>query len=394
MIDEIGTPSTYNHYPTGWAAAFSTPYRMFKRYSYQGGVSDPLVIHWPKGIKAKGEVRSQYHHCIDIVPTILECCGIEMPRFVNGYEQTPLPGVSMKYSFDDASAPTRKETQYYEMLGTRGLWHNGWKVVAEHGPFTGIGNFGNDRWQLFHTDDDRSEARDLSEKHPEKVKELVALWFAEAGKYNVLPLNDLAVLDLLKVEFRVPVPPSGKYVYYPGTSEVPEHSAANTHGVSFKVLAEVEVTDEEAHGIIFAHGSRFGGHAMFLKDHKLYYTYNFLGIGDEQQFVSNGIEPGRYVFGLEFRKEKLGKYKESHGTTRMYINDKVVAEGEMRTMTGHFAITGEGLCIGYDSGDKVSSEYDDRFEFTGGTINRVVFDVADDAYIDVERHMAAALARD
>ena len=171
FIDKLGTPETYNHYPTGWAVAFSTPYRMFKRYSYQGGVCDPLVISWPKGIPAGGEVRSQYHHCTDIVPTILECCGVEMPEVVDGYEQTPLPGVSMRYSFDAADAPTTKETQYYEMLGTRAIWHKGWKAVTEHGPVPiGRGRFDQDRWQLFHTDVDRAEAHDLADEHPEKAQ--------------------------------------------------------------------------------------------------------------------------------------------------------------------------------------------------------------------------------
>jgi len=154
MVDKLGTPETYNHYPTGWAVAFSTPYRMFKRYSYQGGVADPLVVHWPAGIQARGEVREQYHHCTDIVPTILDCCGVELPEVVDGYTQTPLPGVSMRYSFDAAGAPTTKQTQYYEMLGTRGIWHQGWKAVAEHGPVPiGLGHFDQDRWQLFHTDE-------------------------------------------------------------------------------------------------------------------------------------------------------------------------------------------------------------------------------------------------
>ena len=181
MIDQIGSPDTYNHYPSGWATAFSAPYRMFKRYVYQGGVCDPLVIHWPAGIKAKGEVRHQYHHSTDIVPTILEVCGVEMPDIYNGVAQNPLSGVSMRYSFDAADAPTQKHTQYYEMFGNRGIWHDGWKAVTEHGPVSGISNFENDRWQLFHTDEDRSEAHDVADQHPEKLAELKALWIAGGG---------------------------------------------------------------------------------------------------------------------------------------------------------------------------------------------------------------------
>ena len=258
MIDKLGTPETYNHYPTGWAVAFSTPYRMFKRYTYQGGICDPLVIHWPKGMSARGEVRDQYHHSTDIYPTILDACGVEMPDKVNGVEQSPLAGVSMRYSFDAADAPTEKKTQYYEMFGQRGLWHDGWKVVTEHGPMVGLGNFDDDKWQLFHTDVDRAEAHDLADEHPEKVKELVDLWFEEAKANNVLPLNDLAVASkdletFLAMEFKVPVPPSGQYTYYPGTTAVPERNAANVHGVSYKALAEVEFTGD-TEGVIFASG--------------------------------------------------------------------------------------------------------------------------------------------
>jgi arylsulfatase len=167
---------------------------MFKRYTYQGGVCDPLVVSWPAGMKARGEVRHQYHHSTDIVPTVLDVCGVEMPEVVNGATQTPLSGVSMRYSFDDAKAPTAKQTQYYEMFGSRGIWHQGWKAVTEHGPGSGGGSFENDRWQLFHTDQDRSEAQDLADQHPEKLEELKALWFEEAKANNVLPLNDLQIL--------------------------------------------------------------------------------------------------------------------------------------------------------------------------------------------------------
>ena len=308
-------------------------------------------------------------------------------------QQTPLPGVSMRYTFEDADAPTRKETQYYEMLGTRGIWHKGWKAVTEHGPITGIGNFDKDRWQLFHTDEDRSEAHDLSAEHPEKVKELAALWLSEAKKYNVLPLNDYSVLDILKIEYKPPVPENGQYVYYPGTSEIPEHSAANTHGVSFKVLAEVEFT-ETTEGVIFAHGSRFGGHAMFVKAGNLFYVYNFLGMAPEQCREVPAPTSGTHIGGVEFTKERMGDHKESIGPATLYIDQKCVAEAEIRTMTGHFAITGEGLCIGYDSGDPVSSEYRPKFEFKNGTLHKVVFDIGTDKYVDAEAHLAAALARD
>src|SRR3954452_9281282 len=182
-LDVLGSPETYNHYPTGWAAAFSTPFQMFKRYSqYSGGTCDPLVIHWPSGIKARDEARQQYHHSTDIVPTILDCVGLEMPTVYRGVEQYPLSGVSMRYTFDDENANTRKEIQYYAMLGTRGVWKAGWKASALHTPISGVGHFDEDRWELYHVDADRAEARDLSSQQPEKLKDLIAAWFDEARK--------------------------------------------------------------------------------------------------------------------------------------------------------------------------------------------------------------------
>jgi hypothetical protein len=393
-MDKLGTPDTYNHYPTGWAVAFSTPFRMFKRYSYQGGVCDPLVIHWPKGIQARGEVRQQYHHCTDIVPTILDCCGVDMPEVVDGYEQTPLPGVSMRYSFDSPDALTAKETQYYEMLGTRGIWHKGWKAVAEHGPVPlNLGKFDQDRWQLFHTDEDRSEAHDLAEQHPEKVKELVDLWLEEAKRYDVLPLNDLGIFEFRALEYVLGVPESGQYTYYPGTSEIPEASAANTINVSFNILAEVEFTND-TEGVIFAQGSRFGGQSLFVKGGELHYVYNFLGIPPEQKLVADAPTSGAHVVGVEFTKEGMGEHHEPHGTVRLHVDDEIVAEDEIRTLASRYALCGEGLCIGYDGGDAVSSEYTPKFEFAGGRIVKIVFDVGKDAYVDVEKHLEAAIARD
>jgi hypothetical protein len=257
------------------------------------------------------------------------------------------------------------------------------------------GHFDQDPWQLFHADDDRSEARDVAEQHPEKVKELVDLWFAEAKKYNVLPLCDLGVLDYIKYEFHAPVPRSGLYTYYPGTLEVPERAgAANFTGVSYKILAEVEIADRSAQGVILAEGSRFAGHALFVKDRKLHYVYNFLRLRPEQHLESEPLEPGAYALGVEFVKEGHGERGEPLGTAKLYVNEDVVVEEPLRTVPAHFSLTGEGLSVGRDTGDAVSEQYTPFFPFEGGTIVKVEVSIGDDAYVDLERQLMAALARD
>lgn len=396
LFDVLGGPDTYEHYPTGWAVAFSTPYKMFKRYSYAGGTADPFVISWPAGIKARGEVRDQYHHVTDVVPTILDCCGLTFPETLNGVDQTPLPGVSMRYSFDAADVKTQKEIQYYAMLGTRGLWHEGWKAVAVHGPISGIGNFDQDEWELYHLDVDRAERENLAQENPEKLRNLIELWFSEAGKYDVLPLDDRAANEMLAGTPRPEAePPRETYLYFSGASEVPEAVAVNVRGRSYKILANVDLESADAQGIIFAHGSRFGGHSLFLKDRKLWYVYNFLGIPPEQQLVSaEEITPGKHTFGLEFAKESTGEYGESHGTATLYIDDNPVASAPIRTQTGNFTLCGDGLCVGRDSSDPVSKEYGAGFEFEGGTIQGVAVNVGNDVYADLEREAAAMLARD
>lgn len=394
-IDVLGGVETYNHYPTGWAAAFSAPYKMFKRYSeYAGGTCCPLVIHWPKGIKAKGEVRNQYHHSTDIVPTILECIGVEMPETFRGVKQHPLSGVSMKYSFDaKPDAPTQKKKQYYAMLGTRGMWADGWKAVALHAPLTSKGHFDQDKWELYHTDEDRSETVNLADKHPEKLKELVELWMKEAEANNVLPLDDRSAAELLGVERPSTEPPRQRYIYYPGTSPVPEGVAVNVRGRSYKIIADVELTDK-SEGVIFAHGSRFGGHSLFIKDGKLHYVYNFLGIKPEQKFVSGKLTPGKHTLGMEFIREGQGEYGESLGKTTLYVDSEAVDDGDMKTQLGKFTLSGDGLCIGRDSGDAVSEEYSSPGEFKNGRIFGVAVTVEETQYLDLEKLAAAAMAVD
>jgi arylsulfatase len=392
-LDVLGGPETYNHYPTGWAAAFSAPYKMFKRYSeYAGGTCCPLVISWPRGIKAKGEVRNQYHHAVDIVPTILECIGIEMPETFRGVKQHPLSGVSMKYTFE-ADGSTQKKRQYYAMLGTRGMWEDGWKAASVHAPLTGKGNFDKDEWELYNTDVDRSESINLAKEHPERLKALIDAWFEEAEANNVFPLDDRTAGEIISIERPTTEPPRERFVYYPGTSAVPEGVAANIRGRSYKILADVDVKSDST-GVLFAHGSRFGGHSLFIKDRKLHYVYNFLGIKPEQKFVSGELPTGKCTLGVEFIRESTGENGEAHGKTTLYVNEEAVASGDMKTQFGKFTLAGDGLCIGRDSGDAVSEEYTTPGEFKNGRIYGVAVTVEKGQYLDLEKLAAAAMAVD
>jgi len=394
LIDVLGGPDTYEHYPTGWAAATSAPFKMFKRYSeYSGGTCDPLVISWPKGIKARGEVRNQYHHSTDIVPTILEAIGIEMPKVRNGAEQVPLAGVSMAYTFDAPDAPTQKKVQYYAMLGTRGIWADGWKAVALHAPLAGTGKFDQDKWELYHVDEDRAEANNLADQYPEKLKELIDLWFSEAEKNSVLPLDDRSAVEQAGIERPSTEPPRERFMYMPDTAPVPEGVAVNCRGRSYKILVDIEIK-EDPNGVIFAHGSRFGGHTLFLKDKKMHYVYNFLGIKPEQKFSTPELSPGKYTLGMEFIREGAGDHGSSVGTTKLYINEQEVASGPMKTQPGKFTLSGDGLCIGYDSGDAVSSEYKTPGTLKGAEILAVVVTVEKAQYLDLEKLAAAAYALD
>lgn len=395
MIDTLGSADTYNHYPTGWAAAFSTPFQMFKRYSqYSGGTCDPMVVHWPKGIAAKGELRHQYHHSVDVVATVLDVIGIEMPESYRGVPQRPLDGVSMKSSFDAApDGPTQKTVQYYSMLGTRGIWKDGWKAAAVHAPLSGKGHFDDDVWELYHVAEDRSESNDLAATHPEKLQKLITAWFAEAEANFALPLDDRSAREILTVPRPQAEAPRDRYVYFPGTAAVPESVAVNVRGRSYKIIADV-VLDEGAEGVLFAHGSRFGGHSLFLKDNRLVYVYNFLGIPPEQSFTSDELTPGPHTLGVEFVREGAGEHGESVGTTTLYVDDRAVASGPMRAQVGKFTLCGDGLCVGWDSADPVSAQYRNPFPFTGGKLLGVAVDVSTEQYLDMELEATAMLSRE
>ncbi|MGH3704353.1 MAG: hypothetical protein ACRDT9_06960 [Agromyces sp.] len=234
----------------------------------------------------------------------------------------------------------------------------------------------------------------LASEKPDLLKELISLWYVEAGKYDVLPLDDRTLAELIESQPVADIPPGGIYRYSPGTSELPEFFANEIRGRSFKILARVDLTDE-AEGVLYATGSRFGGHSLFIKDHRLWYVNNFIGIPPEQQLVSpQPLEPGAHVLGAEFVKTGHGERGEATGTATLWLDDQAIAESQWRTQPGHFSLVGEGLTIGRDSADPVSSEYPPHWTFSGGTLEVVEVSVGDDAYVDLERDLRAGLARD
>ena len=373
----------------------STPFKMFKRYSeYAGGTCDPLVMSWPKRMKeeVRGQVRHQYHHCVDIVPTILEACGLEMPEVYKGVKQYPLSDVSMCYTWDEdaANAPTKKVRQYYAMLGTRGIWENGWKAACLHAPLSGKGDFDQDKWELYYVDGDRAESTDLMldesdpkfKEYQRKLQQLIDAWFEEAEKNMVLPLDDRNAFEQANVERPTEEGPRDEYTYYPGAAPVPESVAVSIRGCSYKIMAEVNIQDR-CEGVIFAHGSRFGGHSLFILGGKLYYVYNFLGI-KQQELESPelaphpNIEPNeKYTFLVEFTKTGTDPDTGSSiGHTTLSVNGQVFKEMDnMWTQIGKFTLCGDGLCVGYDSADAISKLYKEKevtYPFKNGTIYKVV----------------------
>jgi arylsulfatase len=300
----------------------------------------------------------------------------------------------MRYTFDAApDAPTQKYSQYYAMLGTRAMWQDGWKAVALHAPLTGKGHFDQDQWEVYNVNADRAESKNVAKENPDTLKQLIKAWFDEADKNLVLPLDDRSALEILNLERPTEEPPRERYIYYPDTAPVPEGVAANIRGRSYKIIADVEITDANCSGTILQIGSRFGGHTMFIKDHKFYYVYNFLGIKPEQVFVSPSLKPGKYALGMEFIREKAGPNHESLGTTKLYVNDRVVAEGPMRAQVGKFGLGG-GQRVGYQSGDAISSLNTAPGKFTGGRILGVGITTEKAQYTDLEKEAQAAFSRD
>jgi arylsulfatase A-like enzyme len=397
MIDELGSPKTYNHYSNGWAMAFNTPFKMWKRYEFNGGTTDPCIISWPQGLDAHGEIREQYHHAIDLVPTILDALGVEPPETIAGHPQSHFDGVSMRYSFDSAPLPSARETQFYSMLGSRSVWHDGWQAVTTHPTISGWDAFDKDTWELYHTDIDRSEVHDLASDEPERLQQLINLWYAEAGANGAFPLDDRSALEILTTPRPVLSQPRDRYVYYPGIADVPESQAANIRNRSYAVAAVVDIPEAGAEGVLFAHGSRFGGHALYVKDNRLHYVYSFVGSLEQKIVADQELPTGEeLILSAAFEKEGEDPPGVAVGTLSLYYGDIMVGEGRIKTQPGKFSLAGDGLCVGRDSSDPVTGDYPGTapWAFTGGTINRVAIDVSGEPYVDLEREAVAMMSRE
>jgi arylsulfatase len=394
LIDELGSTKTYNHYPTGWATAFCTPFKMYKRYAnYEGGVADPCIVAWPKGISARGEVRHQYIHAIDIVPTLYDCLGIDPPETVKGYTQRPIEGASFRHTFDHADAAPPRETQFYTMLGTRGVWYKGWHAATVHPAIAGWGNFAKDRWELYHLESDRNQLHDLADQYPEIVEQMKNLWFYEAGKHNGLPLDDRPPVEMLTSPRPEAAKPREHYVYYPNCAAVSEHVAVDIRGRAYNIVAELSIQTPEAEGVLFELGSRFGGHSLFIQDRKLHYVYNWLGELVQHLVSNQEIPTGDQKLGVRFRPDdKEGA--SAVGEAVLYFDGQNVGSQRIRTQPGYFGLCGVGLTVGRSEGQAVSEEYEPPFTFRGGTIKHVLVDVSGERYRDLVKEAQAMLARD
>jgi arylsulfatase A-like enzyme len=395
LLDDLGSPKTYNHYPNGWAMAFNTPFKLWKRYEFNGGTSDACIISWPAGMRARGEIRDQYHHAIDIVPTILDILGIEAPERINGHDQLSLDGVSMRYTFDDPRAPTTRTTQFYSMLGSRAIWHQGWKAVSTHPTLSGWGHFNDDTWELYHTEVDRAEIHDLARQQPDKVRELVNLWFAEAGANGAFPLDDRTAVELMSTPRPQVARPRNRYRYYPDVTPVPEAQAVNIHNRSFTIGALVDIPTPGAQGVLFAQGSRFGGHALYVKDNRLRYVNNFVGMFEQIVVADVDLPVGQnLILSASYDKDGEDRPGTATGMLSLYVGDKKIGEGRMKVQPGSFGL-GAGLTVGR-SARAVSADFPGErpWGFTGGTVRLVAVDVTGEPYINLEHEAEAVLARE
>jgi arylsulfatase A-like enzyme len=380
-IDEWGAPSTYPHMAAGWAIAGDTPFSWTKQVASDfGGTRNGLVVHWPKRIKAKGDLRTQFHHVIDIAPTVLEAAGLPEPKSVNGTVQTPIEGVSMLYTFDDAKAKGRHTTQYFEMMGNRGIYADGWFVRTIHKlPWESkpVGALLDDKWQLFDSRTDFSLADDVAAKNPAKLKELQELFIAEAKKYRVLPIDDRFIERANPQIAGRPDLMGGRtsLTLYDGMKGMSENVFINIKNRSHSITAEVEIPKGGANGVILAQGGRFGGWSLFMKDGKPTYTYNFLGLQRTSVAAPQALAAGKATVKFDFAYDGGGMGKGGMGT--LYVNEKKVAEGRIEHTQAIIFSADETADVGEDDATPVTEAYKERNNRFTGKINKVTVELGE-----------------
>ncbi|HEX9258723.1 MAG TPA: arylsulfatase, partial [Acidimicrobiales bacterium] len=388
-IDDLGTPRANNHYPWGWAWAGNTPLKRFKRDTHEGGVCDPLIVHWPTRLGRPGETRQQYVHAIDIAPTLLALAGIDPPATINGVEQAPFDGVSIASTLRDPRAPEVHGTQYYEMLGSRAIYHDGWKAVVFHPPAmmtydgsdAGRRSFDDDIWELYHVAEDFSECHDVSAEYPDKLRELQALWWEEAERNQVLPLNNQPG-RFGDRRFR-----RERYVYLPGISSIPQNMAPNLINRGFRISAALLVPgDGRCEGMIVHHGGHSGGYAMYLKDRRLRYVNSFLGAEVTKVAAEVELPPGEVLVAVEFTP--TGPWQ---GDVQLWYGDVPVGRGHIpRTTPLTYGV--DPFAVGYQRMTPICDDLHGRCEITPGVLLQVVIEPAGRAYRDPAAEARAALA--
>jgi arylsulfatase len=393
-IDEIGGPTTENHYPVGWSWAGSSPFQWMKQVaSHFGGTRNGLVVSWPRKISERGGLRSQFHHAIDIVPTILEAAGVPEPREVNGVPQKPIEGVSLGYTFGDRDAESRRRTQYFEMFGNRALYHDGWVAGCLHGRLpwetAGGASFEADRWELYNIEEDFSQANDLAASEPARLRDLQDRFMAEAAKYNVLPLDDRFSQRADPALRPSHIRGKTHFVYPPGTIRVGERSSPNTKNVHHTLAAEVDIPAAGAEGVLVCCGGSGGGFTLFMKDGKLHWEHNYY---NEVRYRVSSTEPipaGRHVLSAEIKVDRQGKFGTPGGVI-LRLGEKQIGEGRFENQIGGFFTANESFDVGCDTCSPVSDQYESPFPFSG-VIVRVVVDISEASFADLaEQHRAHA----
>jgi arylsulfatase A-like enzyme len=389
-IDDIGGPESHNNFPHGWAMASNTPLRRYKQNTHGGGIRDPFVISWPKRIAAKGELRHQFVHASDLVPTLLELVGVSAPAEIAGTAQMPIEGESFARSIADPAAPAKSQPQYFEMFGHRGLWHQGWKAVSYHPPGT---PFENDKWELFHLDRDFSEVHDLADREPECLAELIKTWWSEAEKHNVLPLDDRFAARFAENAARFQGA-RNHFVFHAGMGHVPTDVAPDVRSRSYTIEAHVEIDDGGAEGVLIAHGDATSGYSFYIKDGLLVHDLNIGGgheiVSSDRKVASGARRLGVHVERL-VRETPPAKGARTGVSAYTLLIDGEPA-GSLQTQQGfHNFISWSGLDIGRDRSSPVS-HYDAPFEFTGRLL-RVTVAMHNDQKLDGDGVGAAEMAR-